>query len=103
LARPEPDLAAAEVNGIVQGLAEGVVGVELQTIAVTLVQRDGQRVIDRLANRLIPYLLQDRRIYHGVLRATERIHSPCLPIVGLNRLLDMEAVIHEVAHLERQV
>src|SRR5215471_1600499 len=60
-------------------------------------------MIDRLADRLIPYLLQDRRIYRGVLRTKERIHSPCFPVVDLNRHLDMEAVIHKVAQLERKV
>src|SRR5262249_22659941 len=56
-ARPEPVLETGEVDGIIDGLAPGVVDLELQVVAVAFGQGGGQSVIDRAADGLVAGVL----------------------------------------------
>src|ERR1700694_727275 len=51
LAGPEPVLEAGKINDVVNGLAPGVVDLELQSAAVAFGQRGGQPMVDRASGR----------------------------------------------------
>jgi hypothetical protein len=52
---------------------------------------------------LITDLLKDRPVDDGVFRAEEGIDCARLLIVDFNRHLEMDAVVHEISHLEREI
>src|SRR5205807_231686 len=58
LAGTEPVLEAGEIDDVVNGLAPGIVHLELQSAAVALGERGSQPVVDRASNGLIGGMLK---------------------------------------------